>query len=135
MLRVPPRMKLAKTLFLHNFSNFTGILLFLLIYMYHSLLLKMFLMGFLDQEKIMANSFNVWRLLTQNFWLYTKISSYTQRTLCACCSQSELRVLKIVVASVHYFCTMQLRTPHAVLTSTSALQRVNSFATQVFIFS
>ena len=47
-------MKRAKT---HNFSNFTEILLILLIYMYLSLLLKM-INGFSRPEKIMASPFN-----------------------------------------------------------------------------
>ena len=55
---MPSRMKLAKTpVFIHNFSKFTGILLFVLKYIYFSLLLKM-INWFPDQLKIMAIPFN-----------------------------------------------------------------------------
>ena len=57
-------MKLAKNpAFLHNFSKFRGILLFVLKYIYISLFLK--LMGFPDQRKIMTSPFNyIWT----NYW-------------------------------------------------------------------
>ena len=58
MVRVLSRMKLAKyPVFLHNFNKFTGILLFVLKYMYISLLLKM-IDGFSWPAKIMANPSN-----------------------------------------------------------------------------
>ena len=60
-VRVPSRMKLTKNLvFLHYFSKLTGILFFVLNYMYISLLLKM-INGFSWPSKIMASPFN-WRL-------------------------------------------------------------------------
>ena len=50
-VRVPSTMKLTKNLvFLHYFSKFMGILIFVLKYMYISLLLKM-INGFPDQKK------------------------------------------------------------------------------------
>ena len=66
-------------------------------------------------------------------------SSYTLYTLCACCSHSELMILQISkVVRVHYFCTIALQTPSAVLKRAWILcivdsreRRVHSFATQV----
>ena len=59
-VRVSSRMKLAKnSVFLYNFSKFTGILLFVLEYINISLLLKM-INGFSWWAKIMASPFNEW---------------------------------------------------------------------------
>ena len=58
-VRVPSRMKLTKNpVFLNYFCKFTGILLFVLKYMYISLLLKM-INGFSWPAKIMASPFKL----------------------------------------------------------------------------
>ena len=49
-------MKCAQTPFLHNFSNFVGILFFPLIYMYFALLLQM-IRGCFWPENIMVSPF------------------------------------------------------------------------------
>ena len=57
-VRVPSRMNLTKNpIFLHYFSKFMGILLFVLKYMYNSLLLKM-INGFSWPAKIISSPFN-----------------------------------------------------------------------------
>ena len=64
--RVPSRMRLTKNpVFLHYFSKFMGILLFLK-YMYISLLLKM-INGFSRPAKIMTSPFNNLSLKTPNY--------------------------------------------------------------------
>ena len=70
---MPSRMKLTKNLvFLHYFTKFMGILLFVLKYMYTSLLLKM-INGFSWPAKIMASPFKgnckTW---TKLFWSITQ---------------------------------------------------------------
>ena len=56
-------MKLSKNpVFLHYFSKFMGILLFVLKYMYISLFLKM-INGFFWPVKIMVSNFKVWKTI------------------------------------------------------------------------
>ena len=75
-VRVPSRMQLNKNpVFLHYFSKFMGILIFVLKYMYISLLLKM-INGFSWPAKIMVSPFK--QLLTkyQIFTILPQISHF-----------------------------------------------------------
>ena len=105
---MPSRMKLTKIpVLLHYFSKIMGILLFVLKYMYISLLLKM-INGFSWPAKIMASPFNakllIWRLPSLSVPNIT--SSLTQVTKLHQTWQTRLVLKTQTVAWSHKKCVL-----------------------------
>ena len=111
-------------------SGSNGIFFFCQTFIHKSLWNLCSMIFYQTLEKVKRCINQAW--LRTSMWL--TMNSYTPRTLRACCSQSKFRILKIRESSVHYFCTIALRTYRAVLMRAWASRSVDLRERRVSLF-